>query len=596
MDGRPSAWLDSIGATIHFPVGDDGASLRHLDLWLKPIARGQRVSIFLDETLLRTMPLKSGMERYRLPLPAEGLSPGEHSLRFWFRFTRWRGKRRTPAAFGGVRFLPDAPDPPWPEAWTGAFTGSSTQGPALFAAPPLAWAYHLLPPAGARLFAKAAVSEGPPVDFVVRIEEDGQPAAELRRVTVQGGSHVDLDISLEAYAERPVRLSLRTEGEGPGPITRAAWVEPQLLRPALPRSEIPPVKNVVLWVVDGLRSDRVGLGRGGVHAATPNIDLLAREGAAATGVWTGGATSSEGHRRLLAPNPNAKSLPQLMAAAERRTGLLTASSAVEQTLADQFSTRLDLRRAGEPAESSVILRELAAWLDARGKAPFFLYVVTDDPKRLEDRGDGGYVAAYRRSRHPKALSADGLSDEDEALIKYDAGVSVADYWVGQLVALLEVQGLRDDTLVIVTGSVGHAAAGESADGFGLEPGVLQVPTVIWHPRLRTKGRRRALTTGGDLADVSATVLALIGAEAPPDWPGMEMATALFNELALPPHPSHARVGNQVAARFGDWLLRGPGSRDLRLWNLKDDPAAKVELSGERSIALRTLRDSMQDHP
>jgi hypothetical protein len=37
-----------------------------------------------------------------------------------------------------------------------------------------------------------------------------------------------------------------------------------------------------------------------------------------------------------------------------------------------------------------------------------------------------------------------------------------------------------------------------------------------------------------------------------------------------------------------------GSRDLRLWDLLSDPAARNELGATRPLALRALRDSMLD--
>lgn len=598
FDDRTAAWLDGIGGTVWFPVGEEGHHLRHLSLWLKPITRGQHVTIFVDEQEVTTMRVPDAGGTVHLKLPMERLEPGEHSVRFWFRFTRYRGKKRTPAAISRIHLLPAGEPPSLPAQWVEEVEIAGARGRALLAGPPAAWSWYLLPPVGGRLFARVAVADGGAVDFIVRIDEDGQPSREVRRFTVQPGTSAELDVDLSTFAWRPLRLSLETEGD-PATLGRAAWIEPTILMPGRPRSDLPPVRNVVVWSIDGLRGDRVGLGRGGDHAATPNLDLLAAEGGASADVWSGGATAAEGHRQLLRPHPDLPSLVQQMAASDRRTGLIAASDSVPADLAGQFNTRDELGSAGSPAETPLVLRELNGWLDARKRESFFLYVVTADP-RLPQTPGPGYERLYQHARPVRAGPEPRTvrRDQRDRMAAYDARVSAADYWVGQLLALLHRHGLAEDTAVVVTGSVGELIDDRAgaADAFGLVPALLQVPLVVWHPQLRDAPRPRPLVQGGQLADVGATVLALAGLRAPERWPGIEMTSALFHGLPLPPHPSHARQGNLVAARFGDWLLRGVGGRDLRLWNLAEDPAAREEIGAGRPIALRALRDSMLDRP
>lgn len=592
------SWLEGIGGTLFFPVGAGGPSLRTVEIALRPIARGQVVSVFVDEEPVTTMRLEAGASTYALALPMDGLAPGEHSLRFWFRFTRYQGKRRVPAAFASARFFGADEPAPLPETWIGPLEVGGVRAEALLAGPPTGWSYYLLPPSGGRLFARAAVASGGPVDFVVRVAADGEEVAELRRVSVQPGTSTEIDVDLSAYRGRPVRLDLDTEGAA-GPIGAAGWIEPAILMPGRLRGEVPPVRNVIVWMVDGLRSDRIGLGRGGDRAATPNLDLLAGEGVAAVDVWSGGASAADGHARLLRPAPDGPSLPEAMAGGGRRTGFLSSSSAVSEALSAPFQTRLDLVRSGEAAETRVVLRELDTWLDVRKRQPFFLYIATADP-RVPLSPAEGYQRLYERSRPPRgADDADPAHEKRrELLIAYDAELSAADYWIGQLVALLQRHGVADDTAIIVAGSVGQELRenGGLGDGHALVPEIFQVPIVVWHPGRRNGGTPRPVARGGDLADLASTVVVLAGGRPPPEWPGIDLVPALFHGLPLPPQPSHARLGNQVAARFGGWLLRGAGNREMRLWNLRDDPAAREDVSARSPIALRTLRDSMLDRP
>lgn len=593
IDGRTGSWLDGIGGAFTFPVGADAAELRTVEFWLRPIARGQVVSVFLDETPVITTRLADGWQRYRFPIPIERLEPGEHTLRFWFRFTRYKGKTRTAGAFGGARLLPLGDAPPLPETWSGPLALPGAPPTALYAGPPQRWSWYLLPPTGGRFFARAGVATGEPVEFIVRLEVDGAPPVEARRVTVTAGTAVDVDVSLGDFAEQPMRISLETEGAD-GPVERAGWIEPRLIVPGRATARPRPARNLVVWVVDGLRDDRVDLGRGGLRAATPNLDMLATAGAAAVDVWSGGASAADGHRRLLQPIADGPSLATLMNATGRRTGFLGASTAVDPTLSEPFNTHLDLVRTGEP-ETRILLRELDAWLYVRKREPFFLYIASADT-RAPLKPPTGYRKLYERARplEGDVRRNERLADLRDLRIAYDAQVSVTDYWIGQLIALLHRHGVADDTALIVTGSVGQELreSGGLGDGHALVPEVFRVPLVVWHPGLR-RAAARPPVRGGDLVDVGATALRLVGADPAITWPGHDLTTALFNDLPLPPRPNSANLGNQIAARFGRWLLRGAGSRDLRLYDLD---APDVDRTADSPTALRTLRDSMLDRP
>ncbi len=596
IEDRQGAWLDGIGGSFYIPVGSEGAHLRTVAFWMRPVARGQLVSVFVDEIPVTTLRVRSGWRRYQLPLPTEGLEPGDHSLRFWFRFTRKHGKTRTPAAVADVRFLPAGPDVTTPKAWVGAIEVPGASGPSLLGGPPAAWSFYLMPPVGGRFSARAAVTEGEQVDFIVRLEVDGEPAREATRLAVPAGGVADIDVDLSPFEQRPLRLTLETRGP-PGALARAGWIEPRVVVPGRPRFRVPTTRNVVVVAVDGLRGDRVGLGRGGDRAATPNLDLLAAQGAAAIDVWSGGASAADGHARLLRPRPDGAATATLAALAGRKTGLLSSSSAVATALAESFSTRLDLRRTGEPEETAIVLRELDAWLYVRKRHPFFLYLAIADP-RVPLLPTDGYKRVYERARPLRGVgrAREVQRKKRDLLAAYDAGVSAADYWIGQVVAQLAVHGVAKDTAVVVVGSVGTELRehGGLGDGHALVPELLQVPLVVWHPGL-VVNEPRALVRGGDLADVAAMVLRLIGADPPRDWPVIDLAASLFEGAPVPPHPSHARHRNQVAARYGEWLLRGAGNRDLRAWSLVEDPAASAEGEARHPIALRALRDSMLDY-
>ena len=592
VDGRQAAWLDGIGGTISFPTGPEAEGLRWVSVWLRPVDRDQVVSVFLDEQLVVTTKLFFGWKRYVWRLPVDGVAPGEHTLRFWFRFTRPYAGMNTPAAFGEVQFLAAGEKPHTPADFL--LPNAEGHRTLLAAGPPFGWTHYLLPSPESRLFVTARTLSGPPVDFVVRVAQDGQPIQETNRVTLAPNEHRDIDLSLDAYAGHPIRISFDTEGRS-GDFERAVWDAPSILRPSRHRARTPAVKNVILWVVDGLRGDRLGLGRGGERAETPNMDLLAREGAVALKVWSAGASATDGHRRLLTPQPDSPSLPAAMRALGLTAGLLSASSAVEKDMAGDFESHLNLRRAGEPVDTRTLVREVDSWLSTQKEKPFFLYLVSDDP-RVPLRPARAFQKLYERERPLPSDVTRRVRRARDLLVAYDARLSIADYWIGQLVTLLERHGVLEDTAIIITGSVGQELRerGGLGDGHALVPQVFRVPLLIWHPALRNRGPVRAFVEGTDLADVAATAVRLAGGHVDPRWPGVDLNPALFHGVRLPAKPTHARFGTQYAARYGQWLLRASGLSEVRLWHFLDDEGSISDPTASHPVAVRTLRDSMQD--
>lgn len=591
---RVVAYPDGIGASLRFSVDERGAELSKLHLWMKPKGPKQRVSLFIDEVDIGTLELSNGGKTYTVDLPSGGLSPGEHHLRLYFRFTRYLGKHRTPAAVDQVRLTGSGDPLSLPDRWTGPLEIGGLEGDALYAGAPTRWAFYIHPPPGARLFAKAAVASGEATEFLVRIEEDGAEAVEAFKETIAPGGYREVEVDLAPWANRPIRLWLETRG----PIadaTVAGWAEAAVLVPGAAEFQPPAVENVIIWVVDGLRADRVDLGRGGERAATPNLDLLAAEGAASVGVWTEGVTPEEGHSALIAPSgteDEAVTLPAAAAEAGRQTAYIGASRGVPVNLLQAFQGRRDLRAEGDNAETRMVLRELDSWLDTRRKGRFLLYVTSDDT-RAPYVPSPGFVKLYKQMRKLPEEASQEAQQALEGAIAYDAQLTTADYWIGQMMALLQAHNLRNDTAVIVVGAVGQAMRGPEAqgDGLALRPDLLHVPMVVWHPGLKARAAR-PLIWGGRMADVAGLAMTLMGGELPADWRARPFAGALLDGQPLVQRRMSARLGPLSAARIGHWFLKGSGPHGLSIWRLDRDPDLEHDLAETHPIALRFLRDSL----
>jgi arylsulfatase A-like enzyme len=220
--------------------------------------------------------------------------------------------------------------------------------------------------------------------------------------------------------------------------------------------------------------------------------------------------------------------------------------------------RSDYRSTWVSESDRLVARTVTAaeeWLERHYKENFFLYVDTWDPHEPWDAPEyytSLYLSEYEGQQlYPsyKKWEAAGLSQGDVALAHatYCGEVTMVDFWIGRLLAKLNVLGLRDDTLVFFVSDHGfyfgehgyfgkaewfHDAQATVTEGtvapawlpeswlltVGWSPlyqELTRVPLIVRGPGL-VPGRRSALTTAPDLAP---TILELTGIERPATMQG-----------------------------------------------------------------------------
>jgi len=220
--------------------------------------------------------------------------------------------------------------------------------------------------------------------------------------------------------------------------------------------------------------------------------------------------------------------------------------------------RSDYRATWRSESDRLVARTITAaeeWLERHYKEDFFLYVDTWDPHEPWDAPEY-YTSLYLpdhagRQLYPSYAKWEeaGLTQDDVELAHatYCGEVTMVDFWVGRLLAKLDVLGLRDDTLVFFVSDHGfyfgehgyfgkaewfHDAQTTVTEGtvapawlpeswlltVGWSPlyqELTRVPLVVRGPGL-TPGRRSALTSAPDLAP---TILELTGIERPASMQG-----------------------------------------------------------------------------
>jgi len=351
---------------------------------------------------------------------------------------------------------------------------------------------------------------------------------------------------------------------GAGGAAAGVVAEPLLI----PSRERDAGRNMVVFLVDTLRADRLGC-YGDAEARTPAFDDLARNGirvvrALSTADWTLPAhaslftstdVSTHGVGSIRPRLP--KDLPTL-AEALQREGYRTIAVTNGGFLHPQFGLArgfqryfsLDLER--ESIETTV--RRALDLIAAERGAPFFLFFHTYQ------------VHDYHRNRRedPRIFSP-------RLRQQYDAEVSRTDAAFAAFRAGLRRLGIGGSTAILLTSDHGEilddGRSGETAQRFGhtspyLHDNETRIPMILFDPR---RARPAVVDRPISIIDVAPTVLSVLGVGARPAFHGLDIS--------------------------GDAAERIPADR-LRVTEEPYSQSLAVERAGEK-LVLRPARSSLR---
>jgi len=316
--------------------------------------------------------------------------------------------------------------------------------------------------------------------------------------------------------------------------------------------------NVVLYVVDTLRADRLGC-YGGPRGTSPRLDAFAAGAlrfthAVAQSSWTRPSTASiftglvpPRHGALEADDmidPRVQTLPELLRAAGFATAAFVTNSVAAAPFG--FARGFDRFRYFPEATSrdglflpaDRLVTPIARWLKSISR-PFFLYVHATDPhapylpparfrrgvRAVDGVTPAAVIAAERRCQnclHDLGRQRPAPIDANTVAVLsrlYDGDVARADAAFGRLVDVLVRQRLLDDTLVIFTSDHGEEFLEHDGVTHGktLYHELLHVPLVI-----RLPAGARGGTVVEDVAqhaDLLPSILELAGVPSPPGLDG-----------------------------------------------------------------------------
>jgi len=299
--------------------------------------------------------------------------------------------------------------------------------------------------------------------------------------------------------------------------------------------------HVVLITLDTTRADRLGA-YGWAAARTPALDRLAADGVVFEEAYTSAPMTLPAHATMLTGlepaghglrvngqgslGENVPVVTERLARMGYRTGAFVAAFVLDRQfgLARGFDIYDDDLSAAEP---QVVREQLSVsrrgdrvmdaalrWFDIVAQPagpPVFLWVHL-------------YDAHWPHDVHPEL--ADGPF---AGVASYDGDIAFADLQVGRLLADLAARGMAERTVVIVAGDHGEGLQdhGEIEHGYTLTRESLHVPLIIRWPGRIAAGRRVSAVVS--LADITPTVLDLVGGEPLPVATGHTLAAALRGE-------------------------------------------------------------------
>ncbi len=365
-------------------------------------------------------------------------------------------------------------------------------------------------PTGKPALHQWAAAHGKAADWVIRVRDGDRTETLAGRAEPTGWRHQTT--ALDGLAGRSVLVELSCEADGICLFGDTEIVD------VSPR---PHATHVILYMIDTLRADRLGVFGNSAPDVSPVMDRLAREGVAfsfafSTSSWTKPAivalmtgvqptTHRIGTRTYADQVPASVDLLQeRFRSAGWRTGSFVSNplgstlSGLERGFGTAVTPRhWDSAPEARPKPSAKQLHDaVLAWIDDAPAEPSFTYVHTLDVHEWLEAGVDPYEA-------------------------YDRAVQRQDRELGALLDGLATRGRLDRTLVIVVSDHGESLGEHGAMGHGnaLLQSQIHIPLIFWAgPRLRP----RNVPTPVGLADLPVTLLDLFGLPPLPEAQGRSL--------------------------------------------------------------------------
>ena len=554
----------------------------------------QVVTAVLNGRQIGELSLRPKLSEYTLELPAEAQVAGPNRLELRYRRVTRFQHRHLAVSWDLLRLVPGAAvqaELPRPEPRPGSRT------PALFLPFGTEATWYFAQEEGGTFSLDGVRGQGAPGGALQVIAQNDGGREEVLETLKAGAGPRSLE--LPGRGERLVRLTLRAVPDPASSTGGFLLLGPAVRGTAIAREDTagkggsePERPNVIVYLVDTLRADRVGPYRSG-KSITPEIDAFAQEATvfentvaqapwtkpSVTSIFTGLGPLVHGMRLLHDKLPGeAVTVTELLHAAGYQTaGFSTNWHIRNETGLDQGFTFFDF--SPDEAASNLLNQRVLRWLDAKAKAPFFHYVHALDPhapytpppdwrKQFapDIRPEAGYD--YDMKQIYKARGKERRRRMAEIPPLYDAEVAFNDHSFGAFLDALRERGLYEKSLIVFVSDHGEEfdEHGDFGHANNLFNETLNVPLIVKWPGQRRGQRVRSLAQHVDLFP---TLLRSAGLQVPKGLPGTDLA-----QVAASGEDPQALSGRQVVSHLSHrgreglsvvhagWKLVHPLTREL----------------------------------
>ncbi len=410
--------------------------------------------------------------------------------------------------------------------------------------------------------------------------------------------------------------------------------------------------NVVIFLIDTQRADRLGTYGYDRRPTSPRIDALGREGvvfeqAYSPAPWTLPTVASLmtsvfpcEHRTLNDRDRLSESFDTLTSKL-KRLGYTTLNLYSNPYAGPRFGVARDYDEIKHSRHNDG--PKVAKVLDRHPQTPFFLYIHNGEPHNpyeAPEHTDGfpdisqeirkqvkNHSWAYRRLTRADFIkkrpigTTDNTAEQQEEMAKlnalydeynelYDAAVRQADTYVGSVIDLLEQRGLWDNTLFILLAD--HGEELNEHGGWLHDQSAYQelthVPLIIRFPHEQYAGRR--VKSVVSLVDVLPTIfeclqepsfahgargnslLPLIRGDEPDDVDDFVVPSIRMNTKKHYRPWKESRGDINVVVRRGNWKgIWNVEPKIFELYHLSEDPWEQSEVSAENpelALAMRVF--------
>jgi Arylsulfatase A and related enzymes len=630
----PVAYVSGLSAAFSFPVDADGdgvlaqgRSELQLTLTMRSVVPKQRLSVFVNEKPVATLEVEQTLRSYDLAVPAATLTAGDNRIRLTFRAAgAIAGGKRAAAAIAAIEIGAARP--------TSVTTGDKAPGvPSslavsevdlggirrrAFAMPAASrLSFYVQVPAQAKL-ALAYGSRAASGSVAVRVARDGAALSTLFEGPATG-RWTEEAWDLTPFAGQAVRLDLCAHGGG------VDWAEPRLVvRAAAPAAASPrKFDHIYVWMIDTLRADKVHIYNPKTNVMTPNYDAFAADAtrfswAQVPGTWSLPSQASmltgvypRVHKATVQESKISREVP-FVAEQFKKAGFRTAMFSANGYVSSKWGfdrgwdENRNLIRENLPNHAENLWGIAKKWILPGKAKPQFVYLAVIEPHviynprkeflaKYWDKPYNGPIKPVLTGIQLGKIKQGKLkvNATDKAYLEalHNAEITQSDTAFAAFIQDLKTAGLYDTSAVIVISDHGDEFwdHGDCGHAQGAHQELVHVPFVIRAPGLLPAGR--AVDTDVEAMDLSPTLLDLAGLPIPDSMQGRSVIGLALDEVGG--SPAVGLTQNEAMARglkSGRYRLIHSGVARMELFDELEDPREQHEISGQRPIALRQMRN------